>query len=194
MLTQFQNCAPATNSQQASSSVGGEERIVDEWNKAEIQFVSPDVQVHDEAVAAGIDGLCNREHNGASLRWAIWAGDRSSAPVMAGASSCNMGQFQITVEQLPDMVCGVKHLLVVEGDWGGSTFTHVSRRCQPLAAESVAPPENSPMGTVCSLEYTPATEEAAPCTQVCYREDKLVSSQPVEKAQCSGIAAKLAGP
>lgn len=193
ILTQFQNCAPPSSSGTTAAS-GGEERIVDDWNKTEIQFASPEVQVHDEAVVAGIDGMCTRQHNGASLRWAVWTGDRSGAPIMGGASSCKSGRFEVKVEQLPDMVCGVKHLLVVEGDWGGSTFTHIVRRCQPLATESVAAPESSPAGTVCSLEYSPASEAGANCMQVCYRDDKMVLSQPVEKSQCSGIAAKLAGP
>ena len=194
LLTQFQNCGPAPVGPQGQSH-SGEIRTIDDWNKAEIQFVSEDVQVHDEAAVTGVGGLCNRSHTGAKLRWAIWAGQQTSAPLLSGESPCKNGQFSVTLDELPNMVCGVKHLLVVEGDWGASTFTHVLRRCQPLVSEEIAAPQESPAGTVCSLEYQPAHIEGSdPCTQVCYRDDKVVLSQAVPNIQCSGIAAKLAGP
>ena len=194
LLTQFQNCAPATVSE-GSNAQSGEVRVIEDWNKAEIQFYSNEVQVHDEAEATGVGGLCNRNHNGAQVRWAIWAGQKTNAPLLSGLSTCAGGSFNVGLDQLPNLVCGVKHLLVAEGDWGASTFTHVLRRCQPLAAEFVAAPSEAPTGTQCSLEYQlAASEEVDPCTQVCYRDNKVVLSRAVPAAQCSSIAAKLAGP
>ncbi len=193
LLFQFQNCAPA-GSVTASTGVGsvGDARLIEDFNKAEIQFVSDEVQVHDEAAATGIDGLCNRSHNNAKLRWAIMGDEEGMKPLVTGQSKCERGQFNVELSDLPNIVCGVNHLLVVEGEWGASTFTHVMRRCQPLAAESVAAPQDSPAGTVCSIEYQAATRDS--CTQVCYRDDKVVLTQPVGAEHCSGIAAKLAGP
>jgi hypothetical protein len=194
LLTQFQNCAPA-NVSESSNAQSGEVRVIEDWNKAEIQFHSSEIQVHDEAESTGVGGLCNRRHNGAKLRWAIWAGQKTNAPLLSGLSACAGGAFNVGIEELPNLVCGVKHLLVAEGEWGSSTFTHVLRRCQPLAAEFVDAPIEAPTGTQCSLEYQPAaSEEANPCTQVCYRDNKVVLNRAVPAAQCSSIAAKLAGP
>src|SRR5262245_33718277 len=89
MLFNFQNCAPAiTNAVQGKDPTDAEVRIIDDWNKSEIQFVQDSVQVHDEAVAAGVGGLCNRQHNGAKLKWALWTDSDSNRPLMAGDSSC----------------------------------------------------------------------------------------------------------
>jgi hypothetical protein len=196
VLTQFQNCAPAGNSASASagtSAGGGNISIVDDLNKAELQFAQQSIQIHDEVSDASLTGLCSRLHNGAGLRWSIRSGgDASGEALVSGTATCSRGQFGVRVEGLEDMVCGVDHLLVVEGDWGGSTFTHVSKRCQPLASEASAAPEGSPFGTECELEYQPAGGD--PCTLVCYREQKVVLSKAVEAAQCSGLAARLAGP
>lgn len=193
LLFQFQNCAPPSSAITEHSS-GGDARLIEDFNKAEIQFVSDDVQVHDEAAVTGVDGMCNRSHNNARLRWAISMDQQKGQPLLAGESRCKAGQFSVQLSDLPNMVCGVKHLLVVEGEWGASTFTHVLRRCQPLAAETVDAPQDSPVGTLCSLEYQPASDSGSACTQVCYRDDKVVLSQPIGTEHCSGIAAKLAGP
>lgn len=193
LLSQFQNCAPAGG---AGSQPGqsGEIRAIEDWNKAEIQFVAPEIQIHDEAEVTDISGLCNRSRNGAGLRWAIWAEQKMNAPMLTGYTRCGSGQFSVTLDELPNMVCGEKHLLVVEGDWGASTFTYVVRRCQPLAAEVVSSPEGSPQGTMCSIEYQPAIDNPDRCVQVCYRDNKMISSRPATMDQCSGLAAKLAGP
>jgi hypothetical protein len=194
LITQFQNCAPA-NVAEGGNAQNGEVRVIEDWNKAEIQFYANEVQVHDEAESTGVGGLCNRSHNGSQLRWAIWAGQKINEPLLSGQSNCAAGSFNVGIDELPNLVCGVKHLLIVEGDWGGSTFTHVLRRCQPLAAEFVAAPSEAPAGTQCSLEYQPAAaEEGDPCTQVCYRDNKVVLTRAVPAGQCSSIAAKLAGP
>ncbi len=192
LLTQFQNCAPAQSTAD-NSGVSGEVRTIEDWNKAEIQFLAPEIQVHDEALNTGVGGLCNRSHSGARLRWAIWAGQKTSSPLLAGDSECKGGSFNVSLDELPNLVCGVKHLLVVEGEWGASTFTHVLRRCQPLASELVAVPNEAPQGTQCSLEYQPGAEDGAPCNQVCYRDNKVVLNRSMPAIQCSGIAAKLAG-
>ncbi|HMN69392.1 MAG TPA: hypothetical protein PKC28_12695 [Bdellovibrionales bacterium] len=197
MLTQFQNCAPAGSLPEASAVGGGgdgEIRIVDDMNKTEIQFAAESVQIHDEAPATGVQGLCNRVHNGAHLRWAVWAGRRNMAPLAAGDSLCQGGQFNVQMDQLDSLVCGVQHLLVVEGDWGGSTFTHVTRRCQPLVSEEIAVPDGAPMGTSCSLEYQPAVDAENRCVQICYRDNKVVASRGVEVSQCNSLRSKLAGP
>jgi|GEM_PF-4003551 len=194
LMTQFQNCAPAGVSGDAAATQGGEVRAIEDWNKAEIQFLQPEVQVHDEAESTGVGGLCNRSHNGAKLRWAIWAGQKTNAPLLSGESSCAAGSFNVDLEELPNLVCGVKHLLIVEGDWGASTFTHVLRRCQPLAAELIAAPSEAPMGTQCTLEFAPGSDDGDPCTQVCYRDNKVVMNRAVPADQCSSLATKLAGP
>lgn len=195
VLTQFQNCAPAGNSASNSASGSGPDgniSIVDDLNKAEIQFVTQSTQVHDEVSDANLTGLCSRIHNGAVLNWSIRSGGDVSGPALAsGTATCTRGQFGIVVEGLEDMVCGVDHLLVVEGDWGASTYTHFSKRCQPLASEISAAPEGSPFGTQCEIEYQPAGGDA--CTLVCYRDQKVVLSRAVEAGRCSTLAARLAG-
>ena len=175
---------PSTASTAAPAGV----RLVDDFAKAEIQFVSTDVQIHDEALFTVVRGLCGRQHNGARLTWSV------SASELKGIATCQSGQFGVHLSQLDDMVCGVEHLLVVDADWGASTFTRVFRRCQPLATELIVAPEGSPGGTQCALEYNPDGEAAATCAKSCYRDDKLVFAIPVELEQCSGLVTQLAGP
>lgn len=192
LLTQFQNCAPAKMAgTDSASSVSGEARTIEDWNKAELEFYQANVQIHDEADVAGIDGLCNRSHNGASLKWSIWAGQKSNTPLFSGTSQCQSGKFSVNVEDLAEMVCGDSHLLVVEADWGVSTFTHVTRRCQPLASEQLDIPSGSPIGTECSLEYQPSADEEGPCVQICYRDNKVVANRVLPIQQCSALVAKL---
>jgi hypothetical protein len=192
LLFQFQNCAPAGGGPVSENS--SDVRLIEDLNKAQLQFVSPEIDVRDDVASADLSGLCNRDHNGASLRWAIWASSESSLPLMSGLSLCRSGEFSISLKQLEQMVCGIKHLVVVEGDWGGSTFSHVLRRCQPLASREIAAPEDSPLGTTCALEYTPDAEAAAACSQVCYRANKVVYSKSVGREQCADLVASLTGP
>jgi hypothetical protein len=194
LLFNFQNCAPAGSSMGVGTGTTGDARIVDDFNKAEIQFVSDDVQVHDEAVKTDIDGLCNRSHNNAKLKWAIYDGENQLRPIAVGESQCGRGQFAVILTDLPDIECGIKHLLVVEGEWGASTFTHLSRRCQPQAMEEIEAPQDSPIGTTCAVEYQSTAISGSNCTQVCYRGDKVVMTQKVDNSMCSNIAPKVAGP
>lgn len=189
LLFHFQNCAPVSSASNTTSDTSGV-RLVEDLNKAQIQFVAPQVEVQDDAPQTGVDGLCNRDHDGALLHWSISAD--AQAPMLSGQSSCGRGQFSVNVDQLDQLTCGVSYLLVVEGDWGASTFTRVMRRCQPLASEAMAAPQDSPVGTSCSLEYHPASEAQNPCVQVCYRDSKVVMTQALDVGQCSSLARGLA--
>jgi hypothetical protein len=192
VLSQFQNCAPAPSS---SIAAGGPQtdsqvRLIDDLAKAELQFVQSEVQLHDEAPAADVGGLCNRSRNGAKLKWTIVDQD-SAKPLMVGESVCERGQFSLNLSALDQMVCGVNHQLVVEGEWGASAHTNFMRRCQPVVSEPVQAPESSPYGTECSLEYTPGSELA--CAQVCYRQKTVMQIFELDKSKCSDLAARLAG-
>lgn len=194
MLSQFQNCAPPAAQQTAgSASPGTVVGIVDNLNKSTIQFVSPEAQIQDEAMSADISGLCARDRDGAGLKWAVYDEQNMRRPLAIGSSSCNHGQFSVNLAQLDQYVCGVNHMLVVEGDWGASTMAHFSRRCQPLISVEEAAPEAMPYGTTCSLEYSPASAADQPCLRVCYRSNQVVFSQPLDVTQCSSLAASLAG-
>lgn len=192
ILTQFQNCAPARSVQNATASSGGQVRLVEDLNKVEIQFATGELQVQDTVATVNIDGLCNRAHNGAKLRWTVWADN--GAVLMTGESSCQSGQFELDMSGVDQLVCGVSHQLVVQGDWGGSAFTLMQRRCQPLASESVQPPEGSPIGTECELEYVAASDVQSQCNQVCYRQGQMMSQTALPVSECSNLAARLAGP
>lgn len=191
LLFNFQNCAPAAISAQGDPGSSGV-RLIEDFNKAEIQFVAPDVQLYDEATAADVSGLCNRSHDGARLKWTIWgsAGD----VMLQGSSVCQKGAFTVHLPGLEQMVCGVDHQLVIEGDWGGLAFTHFLRRCEPLASEPVASNDALPYGTRCNLEYVPAGDDVSPCAEVCYRDEKMVRQSPVDPGRCSNLIARLAGP
>lgn len=192
VLFNFQNCAPAAVSAQTGDS-DSEVRIVDDFSKTEIQFATEQLLIHDEAAEASVSGLCTRRHNGAELRWALY-GEGSSRPIVVGDSLCKSGQFAFEVGSLDNLVCGVSHRLVVEGDWGGIAVTQFEKRCQPIASEEVAAPPQSPIGTQCSLEYVPVGDLNSACTQVCYREQKVVFSIVVDSYRCAGLAQKLASP
>jgi len=192
VLFNFQNCAPAPTVATQGNPFDPEVRIIDDWNKAEIQFVQESVQVHDEADAAGVSGLCSRVHNGERIRWALW-GDDGNRPVLGGEIACRSGQFAVEIENLDNVVCGIPYRLVVEGDWGAMASAQFEKRCQPLASEHVEAPAASPAGTDCSLEYVPA-QSANSCAQVCYREAKVVLNVTVDPARCSGLIQKLASP
>lgn len=192
LLFHFQNCAPAGKITPAANA--GSVRIVDDFNKAQIQFVTPESEIQDDALAVGISGMCNRDHNGSQLNWSVRAGADVGVAIAKGKASCGSGQFTVALEELDQYPCGVDHLLVVESDWGASTSTRFSRHCQPLASLEVAAPEGSPYGTSCALEYSPASEAENRCVQICYRSNQVVYSRTLDVSQCSPLAASLAGP
>ena len=134
VLFHFQNCAPSGKI--AAADNGGGVRIIDDMGKAQLQFVSPEIGIQGEASQTQIDGLCNRNHNGARLRWAIWVDENSPQPLMTGESFCHNGQFDFDLQEMEQMICGVKHVIVAAGDWGDSTMAQLTRRCPP---DSVAP-------------------------------------------------------
>ncbi len=189
LLVHFQNCAP-----QGALNAGGDTQahIIEDLNRYQIQFLSANAELQDDVAQAGVPGFCMTSHDGAKLNWLIWDGNNASAPLESGVSRCNSGEFQIDVE-LSQVICGVSHTLVVEGDWGASTVTHVTRRCQPLASQPIAPPHNSPYGTTCVMEYSPATAAENPCAMICYRSANVVLNQALEISQCAALAASVAG-
>lgn len=191
VLFHFQNCAPAGKIQGSESSGGV--RIVDDFNKAQLQFVSSDVEVLETAAQVDIMGLCTRDHNGARLRWAIWTTDVNAFPLLTGESFCHAGQFSFAVPDLEKMDCGVKNAIVVAGDWGGSSLAHISRRCPSRARQELAAAEGAPFGTSCALEYNPQSQTLPVCAQVCYRAGIVVSSYAEEAGRCTSLAESLAG-
>ncbi len=168
-------------------------RLIDDYSKTEIRFATPAIELHDEVESAIVTGLCSRNRNEAQLNWAVMP-EGGGNPLLMGQGLCQSGSFHLELSDLPEISCGVRLLLVVEGDWGGVATAEFERRCQPLAAEEVLPSESSPIGTVCSIEYQPARDARSLCTRVCYRDALVVLEQSVDPAQCSGLAAKLAGP
>jgi len=166
---------------------------VDNQNKSQIQFITPDSQIQDEAASVEISGLCPSDHDGASMSWAVWDQQNSEQPLVSGSTICNHGQFAVDLKQLDQYVCGQNHILVVQSDWGATTESQFSRRCQPAASQPETPPTGSPQGTTCELEYSPATAAAQPCSRVCYRDSQMVFSQSLDPNECSSLAAGLAG-
>jgi hypothetical protein len=186
LLFNFQNCAPAGTS--ASSGASSEVRIVDDLNKVELQFPAPGVQVHSDAVFTAVSGLCNRTHNGAHLRWAVMPASGSSVrPLFTGEAECLSGQFAVKFDAFDQLQCEVQHTLVLEGDWGGSAFTSISRRCPALASKELDGAEIP--GTFCSLELRAGNA----CSRVCYRDQKVVLVESKEASACSGMSSGLAG-
>jgi hypothetical protein len=192
VLLAFQNCGQT--SEMTQGSIDREVRVVDEWNKVEIQFADNSLQVHDEAESTGVTGLCSRSHNGAQLRWALWGDEPAGTPLLQGGGVCKSGQFFLQIERLDQVVCGIRHRLVVEGDWGGKAAADFEKRCQPLASEYVAAPESSPAGTDCSIEYVPGGDSGSSCAQVCYRGGIVVFNVSIDPLRCSGLVQKLASP
>lgn len=193
LLTQFQNCAPAGSISAASSAAGsGQARVIEDFGSAELAFATAQVQLKDEVARATVSGLCTRQHDGARLRWSI-VGDDARA-MLTGDGVCANGQFKLQLSEMNEMVCGITHQLVVEGDWGGSATTPFTRRCQPVMSEPVDA-SNLPYGTSCELEYQPAAGDQGPgCVRVCYREDQVIDLTKVGAASCAPMASRLAGP
>jgi hypothetical protein len=192
LFLQFQNCAPAASDSTTTSTDGGA-RVVDDLNKVEIQFGNNEIEIQDSADEVTVSGLCNRNRNGAKLRWAVWDGADSVKPLISGDSSCKSGQFSFQMAGLNDFVCGISSLLVVESDWGAVTQVKFKRRCQALASQTIATPPDEPIGTVCEMEYSFDADSEAPCVKVCYREDKVVSNDVLESNLCASLAASLTG-
>ena len=192
LLFHFQNCAPAGKI--TANADAGTVRLIDDYNKAQVQFVTPESEIHDEAQAVGISGMCNRDHNGARMNWAVSAGGTVDRAVAKGKATCAGGQFVVDLEDLDQYPCGVDHHLVVETDWGASASTRFSRRCQALASQPIPVPDGSPYGTSCAIEYSPASEAEQRCVQICFRANQVVYNRALEVSQCSSLAAGLAGP
>lgn len=192
LLTQFQNCAPAPQPMAGSSGTDPDARVIDEFNKSQIQFPASSLQISDEASSAEITGLCSRAHNGARVRWTLWA--PTGETIANGVGSCSGGGFSLHIERIEQLDCGVNFQLVAEGEWGESAFTGFSRWCQPLARQALPDAGQLPTGTLCELEYVPSDESESPCSQVCFRAGIVVSQTPLEASRCSEMASGLAGP
>jgi hypothetical protein len=184
LLLGFQNCAP-TKSVSGNSVSGGTVGIADDFNKTALQFVTPEIDVQSDVDATSLSGFCERAHDNSQLSWAIWSDQRSASPVLSGQASCRSGQFSLQVDQMDQLPCGTDHIVMVQGDWGGSTYAHVIRRCVPLASEAMAPPSDSPYGTECALEYNSGQNFS--CNRVCYRDNKVVLNQALDLNQCSSL-------
>lgn len=190
LLFQFQNCAPSHVSASSAAAGGGIDTVPE--GKAQLQFVTPTVQVQDDTAGTDIDGFCDANHSGSALQWTL--ADQSGAVILSGTSECQGGQFVVNLVGLNELVCGVDEVLTVQGSWGASNSSTLTRRCQPVASMNVATPANSPEGTSCDVEYSPGSEADQQCTQVCYRDSKVVLSLSLDLNQCSSLAAGLAGP
>lgn len=196
ILAEFQNCAPAggPTSSQALTSPSGSVKVIEDLNKSQIQFVIPEFQVEDAAQSVSVDGLCNQSHEGSVLRWTLSVSE-GQAPLAEGFSQCQRGQFSVTLQAMDQVVCGEAHRLSLRSDWGDLISTKIIKRCQPLASEKIEPPVGFPAGTECSIEYSASSQSLAesPCTQVCYRENIVMSQASVDVSQCSSLIAKLSG-
>jgi len=190
LLIGFQNCAPSKGG--GASSDSANVGVIEDQNKSTLQFVSPTIDVQSEVSSTDLSGFCSRIHGEAHLNWAIWSNQKSEHPVMSGTAQCKSGQFAINVDQLDQMPCGERHVIMVQGDWGGSTHAYVSRRCFPLASQVEPAPAGSPYGTQCAREYVSSSEGS--CRRICYRDSKVVFDQAIESSQCSDLMAKVAGP
>jgi hypothetical protein len=164
--------------------------IVDDFQKS-LQFVSPEIGIQSDVASTDLSGFCSRSHGEAKLSWSIWSSQKSEHPILTGEASCKSGMFSIQVDQMDQLPCGVGHVVMVQGDWGGSTYANVLRRCVAVASEAVAAPLGSPYGTECSLEYS--SNGADSCARVCYRDSKVVFDQALELNQCSKLMSKVAG-
>jgi hypothetical protein len=192
-LTQFQNCAPAHSLSSADVTTDyTDARVgVDARNSSDLTFALSKVELRDDALTAAVGGLCARAHDGATLKMSVVDG---ASPLLTAEGSCSHGQFQIKLDNLGDMVCGVPHQLVVEGDWGASAAVSFVRRCQPVMSQAIDAGD-SPYGTSCELEYRPAAHaDGGGCQRVCYRLDQVINTTIVEAARCSPMATALAGP
>ena len=191
-LTQFQNCAPArsVNSADATTDYTDARAGADLRANSDLAFALAKVELRDDASTAAVGGLCGRAHEGATLKMSVVDG---AAPLASAEGTCSRGQFQIRLADLDEMVCGVAHQLVVEGDWGGSAAVNFVRRCQPVMSQTVDALD-SPYGTSCQLEYAPATTAGGGCQRVCYRMDQVMNTTIVDPAQCRPMATALAGP
>lgn len=191
LLLQFQNCGPSKVGQSTSAS-DSQARLIEDLNKAQIQFVASEVELKDDVPSASVDGFCNRQHEGAKMNWTVWVGGQNSNhPLLSGVSICHAGNFKVELADLDQVTCGISHLLSIEGDWGSSTFSHFTRRCQALVSQDILPPSGSPAGTLCTMEYSPVVSVEHPCLQICYRDNKVVLSQALEVIQCSSLASSL---
>jgi len=188
ILFQFQNCAPAGAGATAPGQVGLVDNI-----KTQIQFVNNNAQIQDEAASVDIDGFCSSDHEGATLTWSVWDPQNSKQPILQGTTACAHGRFDVSLTQLDQYVCGLEHILVVQGDWGASSESQFVRRCQPLASQPQDPPAGSPYGTSCDIEYSPVGDADQQCASVCYRSNQVVLVQSLDVSQCSSLAAGLAG-
>jgi hypothetical protein len=188
LLMGFQNCAPSGIN--SSTAADGTVHLVDGTNK-QLQFVTAEVQVQDEAAAVTVDGFCNSTNDGAGLQWSLTSD--SGTILLSGTSACRSGEFVLNLQGLDNVVCGVAQTLVVQTSSGATGSSNFTRRCQPVASVPVPTPVDSPVGTQCELDYTPGDGADAQCVQVCYRASILVSLQDLDVSQCSSVKASMAG-
>lgn len=178
LVIQFQNCAPS-GAPGESDEFASEVRVIDDWGQKAIVFPEEMVQLHDETLEFLAQGLCPRKGE-ASLKWTLQS---EAGAVREGEAACEMGGFQISLENMDQLECGVHYVLHVSNAGGQQAETWVSRKCPPLLAQQSY--SNPDSGEACffELETSPLSLDPV-CYEACYIGDKLAYRESTHRSQC----------
>ncbi len=189
LLTQFQNCGSTSAGSSAQSHTSDTTQLIDEYSKSELQFVLDEVEVIDGVQSTTIDGFCSRARTGLMIQWRLFEESHMNSPVAReGELKCKSGQFSAPLEGVDALTCGEAHLILVEGEWGVSSFARVTVRCEPPLRKWLnTDSENLPYGTSCALESRPSSSGPEVCQKICVRADKVVYKENLEASSCSEL-------
>ncbi|MCB0413494.1 MAG: hypothetical protein KDD50_04120 [Bdellovibrionales bacterium] len=132
ILTQFQNCAPAsmdnTPISDSSNSSSDQMRVVDDWQQNKLLFVQPQMVVDDGEEDILLYGICDRKSND-TYEWVVT--DHNDEKVhLSGTSFCEGGGFKLVVNNLRSLNCDQEFTVLVTDDEGSQDSMTLTKHCR----------------------------------------------------------------
>ena len=180
LLLQFQNCSPVNGQLSADNGVAllPDARISDDWRTNPLMFSYKNLEVAEELSLNNFYGLCLRQTTDQPLTWTL---KEDGQEVLQGSSTCSHGNFQIQIDDLQSLPCGIPHQLTVrDAALVASGSMTVTRRCPAIQRVEET--------NGCARERVLNPQGHAACEYVCYDHGVVVQKEPLSLDLCPAVA------
>lgn len=132
VLLNYQNCGSQKNALDGSGDVAsiredGEMDIIDPMNIGGIQFVQTKATLTSQDTALTALGTCSDEQDGAILSWKVF--DADGTQLLQGKSPCDHGTFQVVLDGVEELECGVELSLKAVLGSKAKTELSIAKNC-----------------------------------------------------------------
>ncbi len=133
LLVGYQNCAPASNAPRGGAAMVGHQQlaspvdVIDRINEGKLSFMQKSVAVRPEVESLVLNGVCDPEQSGATLRWELR--DSNNEDLGEGFVSCEQGGFMVALAPVQEFECGASYSLVAQLGVMESEAVEIRRSC-----------------------------------------------------------------